>query len=169
MGTATKPKRPKEESVCQPETLNLDKAIILTPEQTAAVEAPNRQFIVGPAGTGKTIILQAKALEMLRDGKSVFVFCPPWYASKYKRLFDQNGFANYKIDSSWQALVEGTNVSGIIRTVRNLGQDAYRHVEDMLHNGNFSTQQNPRMKFLELLSSYDGLFIDDMTDRFAWS
>src|SRR4051794_26291768 len=40
----------------------LSKFMFLTPDQLNALRGPLRQLIFGAAGTGKTIILQAKAL-----------------------------------------------------------------------------------------------------------
>lgn len=79
---------------------NSVKATFLSPDQLEALNGPERQFLIGPAGTGKTVILQAKALELLRDGKSVTVVPPAGIGWQYKKLFDDNGYTRYKIINS---------------------------------------------------------------------
>lgn len=68
------------------------KTIFHSPEQQTALSGPNRQFIVGAAGTGKTIVLQAKAVQVLSEGKSVIVLTSEYYMDRYEKLFENQGF-----------------------------------------------------------------------------
>lgn len=82
----------------------MKKVIILTPDQKSVIEGPYHQFIVGPAGTGKTILSQAKALEALDGGKSVLIFSTMSYSRYYQQLlrgYDQKLYENmYRLTAS---------------------------------------------------------------------
>lgn len=97
-------KQRKRENNADFTTVTLTKTIILTPEQKGALEGPAWQFILGPAGTGKTISLQAKAMKLLEACKRVLVLAPACYAPQYKTLFDGNGFTNYVVEWSWRSV-----------------------------------------------------------------
>lgn len=68
------------------------KVIILTPEQQAALIGSNRQFLVGAAGTGKTVVMEQKALRLLSEGHKVTVLAAKNYTSRYRDLFEGHGF-----------------------------------------------------------------------------
>lgn len=153
----------------QYKTAILNKTMILTPEQKAALDGPERQFVIGAAGTGKTVILQLKALELLQKGKSVFIFCPPWFATKYKQLFDEYKFTRYWIETSWIKLSHGfRHFDDITNVKENIAAYAYEVIARALDDCTMRKCLQSA-NFTKLLSEYDGLFIDDMLDRYAWS
>lgn len=168
-GLSSTPTR-KNDRKTEPENIiKLTKFIILTPEQKRALDGPRRQFIVGAAGSGKTIIIQSKALELLRDGKSVFVFTPPWYAIKYKQLFDEHNFTEFDIRSSWDELRRDFYPYCEIDNVQeDIASYAYDFVKNQL-NTPADAERLKNTTLFRLFSRYDGFFIDDMLDRFLWN
>lgn len=61
------------------------------------IQGPDQQFIIGAAGTGKTILLQAKALELLQQGGSVTVLTQAAAQSRWRSLFSDYDQSRYKI------------------------------------------------------------------------
>lgn len=83
----------------------LSKYLLLTPDQLKVLESQNeRQIIFGAAGTGKTLILQAKCLELLRNGQKVVVYTTENYAPYYEKIFESNDFTidMFKVCSNWK-------------------------------------------------------------------
>lgn len=73
------------------------KAFCLTPDQHRVLYGPLRQFILGSAGTGKTIALKAKALEVLRQNQSLMILTSTSYVQRYKEFFDTYGYKDVKV------------------------------------------------------------------------
>ena len=63
--------------------------VFLNPEQLCIFEGSNHQLISGASGTGKTILLQYKALECVRKGEKVIIFVPPPLNKKYEAFFEE--------------------------------------------------------------------------------
>ena len=60
----------------------------LNPEQFCVFEGPNHQLICGVPGSGKTILLQYKALECARKGEKVIICVPSPLNKKYEAFFE---------------------------------------------------------------------------------
>ena len=63
--------------------------VFLNPEQLCIFEGSIHQLISGAPGTGKTILLQYKALECVRKGEKVVIFVPPPLNKKYEAFFEE--------------------------------------------------------------------------------
>ena len=63
--------------------------VFLNPEQLCIFEGSNHQLITGASGSGKTILLQYKALECVRKGEKVIIFVPPPLNKKYEAFFEK--------------------------------------------------------------------------------
>ena len=63
--------------------------VFLNPEQLCIFEGSNHQLITGASGSGKTILLQYKALECVRKGEKVVIFVPPPLNKKYEAFFEE--------------------------------------------------------------------------------
>ena len=63
--------------------------VFLNPEQLCIFEGSNHQLISGASGTGKTILVQYKALECVRKGEKVIIFVPPPLNKKYEAFFEE--------------------------------------------------------------------------------
>ncbi|XP_073240254.1 uncharacterized protein [Porites lutea] len=63
--------------------------VFLNPEQLCIFEGSIHQLISGAPGTGKTILLQYKALECVRKGEKVIIFVPPPLNKKYEAFFEE--------------------------------------------------------------------------------
>ena len=66
--------------------------VFLNPEQLLIWEGPTRQIFCGAPGSGKTILLQHKALECAKKKELVVVFVPPPLDLLYTEFFKNNGF-----------------------------------------------------------------------------
>lgn len=64
--------------------------VFLNPEQLNIWEGPTRQIFCGAPGSGKTILLQHKALECAKKQEKVVVFVPPILDKLYIEFFTQN-------------------------------------------------------------------------------
>ena len=77
--------------------------VFLNEEQLAVWRGEEKQLICGPAGTGKTILIQHKALECVKRNEKVVIFVPTILGKLYKEFFSSNGILflhfNYKRDS----------------------------------------------------------------------
>jgi hypothetical protein len=63
----------------------------LTPEQSAIMsnDAITRRIIYGPAGSGKTLLIQIKAVELLEAGQRVLIIVPQSLRILYRRFFSR--------------------------------------------------------------------------------
>lgn len=82
--------------------------IYLSRDQLSAFNGLARQIIFGAAGSGKTIVLQEKALELLEQGHSVLILAPKSIHKKYEDLLQGKG--KYEIQT-WS--FEITNEIGV--------------------------------------------------------
>lgn len=64
--------------------------MFLNPEQQRIWNGPLHQFFCGAAGSGKTILLQHKALECAKKGEKVVVMVPPPLTTRYENFFNAN-------------------------------------------------------------------------------
>ena len=64
--------------------------MFLNPEQQRIWNGPCRQLFCGITGSGKTILLQFKALECTKKGEKVFVIVPSRLTKLYKNFFTIN-------------------------------------------------------------------------------
>ena len=77
--------------------------VFLNEEQLAIWKGEEKQLIHGVAGSGKTILIQHKALECVKRNEKVVIFVPTILGGLYKKFFSSNGILflhfNYKRDS----------------------------------------------------------------------
>ena len=77
--------------------------VFLNEEQLAIWRGEKKQLIHGVAGSGKTILIQHKALECVKRNEKVVIFVPTILGGLYKKFFSSNGILflhfNYKRDS----------------------------------------------------------------------
>ena len=77
--------------------------VFLNEEQLAIWRGEKKQLIHGVAGSGKTILIQHKALECVKRNEKVVIFVPTILGKLYKEFFSSNGMLflhfNYKRDS----------------------------------------------------------------------
>ena len=77
--------------------------VFLNEEQLAIWRGEEKQLIHGVAGSGKTILIQHKALECVKRNEKVVIFVPTILGELYKKFFSSNGILflhfNYKRDS----------------------------------------------------------------------
>ena len=77
--------------------------VFLNEEQLAIWRGEKKQLIHGVTGSGKTILIQHKALECVKRNEKVVIFVPTILAKLYKEFFSSNGILflhfNYKRDS----------------------------------------------------------------------
>lgn len=105
-------------TVDQPEQAIFAKQILfLNPEQLRIWSGPRQQFFNGSSGSGKTILLQFKALECAKQGQKVVVVVPSSLTSLYK-----NFFAKKSISSG----VEVLSPSGISELFQRCGDPAVK-------------------------------------------
>ncbi len=90
-----------------------DVLVELTPTQQAAIAAEQTSFLLGPAGTGKTAVLQNRLLRLLRDGEPAYtllvIVAEPEQAASYLEAVHQSGlgpYADLKITSYNQMAME---------------------------------------------------------------
>ena len=68
--------------------------MFLNMEQLRIWEGPFHQFFCGAPGSGKTILLQHKALECAKKNEKVLIFVPPPLDKLYKEFFTRNEITN---------------------------------------------------------------------------
>ena len=77
--------------------------VFLNEEQLAIWRGEKKQLIHGVAGSGKTILIQHKALECVKRNEKVVIFVPTILGKLYKEFFSSNGILflhfNFKRDS----------------------------------------------------------------------
>ena len=77
--------------------------VFLNEEQLAIWRGEEKQLIHGVVGSGKTILIQHKALECVKRNEKVVIFVPTILAKLYKEFFSSNGILflhfNFKRDS----------------------------------------------------------------------
>ena len=77
--------------------------VFLNEEQLAIWRGEEKQLIHGVAGSGKTILIQHKALECVKRNEKVVIFVPTILGKLYKEFFSSNGILflhfNFKRDS----------------------------------------------------------------------
>lgn len=79
----------------RPEQAILAKQILfLNPEQLRIWSGPRQQFFNGSSGSGKTILLQFKALECAKQGEKVVIVVPSSLTSLYKDFFAKNSISS---------------------------------------------------------------------------
>ena len=77
--------------------------VFLNEEQLAIWKGEEKQLIHGVAGSGKTILIQHKALECVKRNEKVVIFVPTILGKLYKEFFSSNGILflhfNFERDS----------------------------------------------------------------------
>ena len=77
--------------------------VFLNEEQLAIWRGEEKQLIHGVVGSGKTILIQHKALECVKRNEKVVIFVPTILGKLYKEFFSSNGILflhfNFKRDS----------------------------------------------------------------------
>ncbi|XP_068699228.1 uncharacterized protein [Montipora foliosa] len=68
--------------------------LFLNIEQLGLWEGPRHQLFCGAPGSGKTILLQYKALECAKRGENVLLLLPPPLDKLYKEFFTRNEISN---------------------------------------------------------------------------
>lgn len=68
--------------------------MFLNKEQLGIWEGPLHQFFCGAPGSGKTILLQHKALECAKKNEKVLILVPPPLDKLYKEFFTRNEITN---------------------------------------------------------------------------
>lgn len=94
----------KDDFICtleKPTLHYLSQFTFLMPNQQKIMMGPSRQLIFGYPETGKTKMLQAKALQLLSRGQSVFILAKDDFVDQYDKLFESYGFNDYTV-SSWE-------------------------------------------------------------------
>ena len=93
--------RPKEEGP----SILARQFMFLNEEQLAIWRGEKKQLFCGAAGTGKTILIQHKALECAKNDEKVLIFVPTFLGKLYKKFFSSNGILclhfNYKRDKQY--------------------------------------------------------------------
>lgn len=76
--------------------------MFLNEEQLEVWKGEEKQLICGPAGTGKTILIQHKALECAKRNEKVVIFVPAILGKLYEKFFSSNKilslYFNYERD-----------------------------------------------------------------------
>lgn len=147
--------------IVEKETISVElfsKTVVLTEEQARALTGLRRQFIVGAAGTGKTIVLQTKALELFKRGDSVLVLASEAYGRKYRELFETSGSDGRNFDvRSWPSVARSIWHSckmNIPNRLEWMSQtELCRLIDNILPGVNFGD-----------LWRHDHIFIDDAVD-----
>lgn len=93
--------RPKEEGP----SILARQFMFLNEEQLTIWRGEKKQLICGTPGTGKTILIQHKALECAKNDEKVLIFVPTFLGKLYKKFFSSNGILflhfNYKRDKQY--------------------------------------------------------------------
>ena len=84
--------------------------LFLNPDQLRIWNGPLHLFFNGSSGSGKTILLQFKALECAKRGEKVVTVVPSSLNSLYKDFFSQNNISSELVDvlSPWE-FFQGSN------------------------------------------------------------
>lgn len=168
------------------EQMNLQQQVFfLSDDQQIALKCQfRRQFIVGAAGTGKTLILKAKAIELLEQNASVMILAPPAYMSWYKRFFDRwSSTTNDKQKIRYQVcnlfhfeiLCQDQEVIDLINSLH----DWSNQDDQKLANSTWESENDKQKKttkralfkantladILNFLNKYDHIMIDDAFDK----
>lgn len=148
---------------------NPSKVFLLTPDQQQALQGPRRQFIIGAPGTGKTIVLQTKAIELLRQKQSVLILAPESYASKYANLFENENFEKktYEVFSyakldyftRWKSSKCNENF-GIFNSKLYSKKTAIWEIYDFIRN-EMTAKPSEWDNSFDWLLTHDNIFIDD--------
>ena len=92
--------------------------VFLNPEQLCIFEGSNHQLITGASGSGKTILLQYKALECARKGEKVIIFVPPPLNKKYEAFFEEKeascGVSIYTWEDFANLVPEGEELTNLV-------------------------------------------------------
>ena len=83
--------------------------LFLNPEQLRIWSGPHQQFFNGSSGSGKTILLQFKALECAKQGEKVVIVVPSSLTSLYKEFFAKNSI------SSGVDILSPSGISGLFQ------------------------------------------------------
>lgn len=68
--------------------------LFLNPEQLRIWNGPRHQFFNGSSGSGKTILLQFRALERAKKGEKVIIVVPSSLITLYKEFFAKNNISS---------------------------------------------------------------------------
>lgn len=68
--------------------------LFLNPDQLRIWNGPRQQFFNGSSGSGKTILLQFKALECAKQGQKVVIVVPSSLAALYTEFFAKNSISS---------------------------------------------------------------------------
>ena len=68
--------------------------LFLNPDQLRIWNGPRQQFFNGSSGSGKTILLQFKALECVKQGEEVVIVVPSILTVLYKEFFEKSGICS---------------------------------------------------------------------------
>ena len=72
--------------------------LFLNPEQMRIWHGPGHQFFNGSSGSGKTILLQFKALECAKRGEKVVIVVPSSLIALYNEFFSNNDISSGLVD-----------------------------------------------------------------------
>lgn len=151
----------------------LSHAIWLTPDQIAAMQGPNRQFIVGAAGSGKSIVLQMKILQLLQNAGKILVFAADGFVREYKELLNSplvDPTACTLTVKSWpdemRKLREKLNTKYLLGNMKTTGEkEVHDHIRTVINRANLERNTLLRGDIFELLANFDHVFIDDAFDE----
>ena len=84
--------------------------VFLNEEQLAIWKGEEKQLIHGVAGSGKTILIQHKALECVKRNEKVVIFVPTILGKLYKEFFSSNGilFLHFNFERDSQKLKQNS-------------------------------------------------------------
>ena len=84
--------------------------VFLNEEQLAIWRGEKHQLIHGVAGSGKTILIQHKALECVKRNEKVVIFVPTILGKLYKEFFSSNGiiFLHFNFEQDSQKLEQNS-------------------------------------------------------------
>ena len=84
--------------------------VFLNEEQLAIWKGEEKQLIHGVAGSGKTILIQHKALECVKRNEKVVIFVPTILGKLYKEFFSSNGiiFLHFNFEQDSQKLEQNS-------------------------------------------------------------
>ena len=84
--------------------------VFLNEEQLAIWRGEEKQLIHGVAGSGKTILIQHKALECVKCNEKVVIFVPTILGKLYKEFFSSNGiiFLHFNFEQDSQKLEQNS-------------------------------------------------------------